>query len=71
MADVVETLTKDMKKAGYQIELMEGIYLKPLTTTQMMSLDFDKKMIDALCKVGMGYPELSCGILAQLKLFRR
>ena len=64
----VETLTKDVEKSGYSITLLEGIYLKPLTTSQMKSLNFTKEILDAFCKVGISYPELSCGIMAQLKI---
>jgi SAM-dependent methyltransferase len=63
----LETLKEDVKKAGYAAERTEGIYLKPLTTGQMISLNFDKKIIDAFCTVGIHYPELSCGILMELK----
>lgn len=63
----VKTLTEDVKIAGYTVELMEGIYLKPLTTAQMISLNFDKKIINAFCEVGIHYPELCCGILAEIK----
>jgi trans-aconitate methyltransferase len=64
----VKTLIEDIKKAGYTLERMEGIYLKPFTTKQMMSLSFDKKIINALCEVGIEYPELCCGILAEIKI---
>jgi len=64
----VKTLTEDIKKAGYKVERMEGIYLKPLTTKQMVSLNFDKKIINALCEVGIDYPELCCGILTEIKI---
>ncbi|CAN5768818.1 class I SAM-dependent methyltransferase [soil metagenome] len=63
----VKTLTEEVERAGCAIERLEGIYLKPFTTRQIMSLNFDKKILDALCEVGVEYPELSCGILAQLK----
>jgi len=63
----VESLTEEVRRAGFEIERMEGIYLKPFTTKQMTSLNFDKNIIDALCQVGIDYPELCCGILAQLK----
>ncbi len=62
----VDTLHRDVKNAGYKVEHTEGIYLKPFSTQQMISLDFDKKIIDALCMVGVEYPELSCGILVRL-----
>lgn len=63
----VESLTEEVRRAAFEIERMEGIYLKPFTTKQMTSLNFDKNIIDALCQVGIDYPELCCGILAQLK----
>ena len=64
----VETLRKDIETAGYQITRMEGIYLKPLTTSQMVSLNLDEAIIDALCFAAIDYPELSCGIMAELTL---
>lgn len=62
----VATLSAEIDRAGYQIDKMEGIYMKPFTTGQMVSLHLDKKVIRALCEVGVDYPELSCGILAQI-----
>lgn len=64
----VETLKKDVEKSGYEIKRLEGIYLKPLTTRQMISLDLDERIIQALCEVAIDYPELSCGILAELAI---
>jgi len=64
----VDTLRKEVESVGYEVERLEGIYLKPFTTKQIMSLDLDKKIIDALCTMGIEYPELSCGILAQLRV---
>lgn len=63
----VKTLTEEIEKAGYTLVRMEGIYLKPFTTTQILSLNFDKEIIRALCEVAIDYPELSCGMLAQIK----
>jgi 2-polyprenyl-3-methyl-5-hydroxy-6-metoxy-1,4-benzoquinol methylase len=62
----VDTLTKLVSDAGYKIEKMEGIYLKPFATSQILSLNLDTRIIQALCEMGVEYPELSCGILAQL-----
>jgi trans-aconitate methyltransferase len=64
----VKSLTEEVKKAGYKIERIEGIYLKPFTTSQIVSLNFDKKIIEAMCIIGLDYPELSCGILTELKV---
>lgn len=63
----VKSLTQEVLKAGCKIERLEGIYLKPFTTMQMISLNFGQKIIDALCTVGVNYPELCCGILAQIR----
>ena len=63
----VETLTKEIEKAGYKLIRMEGIYLKPFTTEQILSLNFNKEIIRALCEVAINYPELSCGMLAQIR----
>lgn len=64
----VESLRKDIQQAGYTIRRLEGIYLKPLTTSQMISLNLDDAVIQALCLAAIDYPELSCGILAELAL---
>ncbi len=63
----VESLQKEFQLAGYKIIRLEGIYLKPLTTKQMISLNLDEKVIHALCQVAIDFPELSCGILAEIE----
>lgn len=62
----VASLAEETNRAGFKIDRIEGIYLKPLTTSQVISLNLDEKIISALCEVGVDYPELSCGILAQI-----
>lgn len=64
----VSSLSAEITRAGYQIEKIEGIYLKPFTTSQIILLNLDEKVISALCEVGVDYPELSCGILAQISV---
>lgn len=64
----VGSLREDIEQAGYTIKRMEGIYLKPLATSQMLSLNLDERIIQALCMIGIDYPELSCGILAEIAL---
>ncbi len=59
------TLRDDLARAGFQVARLEGIYLKPLSTPQIISLRLDRSAIDALCAVGVNYPELSCGLLAE------
>jgi 2-polyprenyl-3-methyl-5-hydroxy-6-metoxy-1,4-benzoquinol methylase len=63
----VDTLRADIGNAGYHVVRMEGIYLKPFTTHQILSLNLDQTIIEALCKVATGYPELSCSILVQME----
>lgn len=62
----VSTLLADVKAAGYKMEKMEGIYLKPFTSRQMIDMRLDKKVIEALCVVGLDFPELCCGMLAEI-----
>ncbi|MEF8729835.1 MAG: class I SAM-dependent methyltransferase [Accumulibacter sp.] len=64
----VQTLRRDIERAGYEIKRLEGLYLKPLSTRQMLMHDFDDRVIEAFCTVGIDYPELSCGLLAELAL---
>lgn len=62
----VDTLSAIITQAGCGVDRLEGIYLKPFTTSQIVSLQLDRKVIDALCSVGIDYPELSCGLLAEI-----
>jgi SAM-dependent methyltransferase len=62
----VRSLTDEVAQAGCSIDRLEGIYLKPFTTRQIVSLQLDRKIIDAMCEIGASYPELSCGILAEI-----
>lgn len=62
----IESLTEELAQAGFGIDRLEGIYLKPFTTSQILSLDLDQKAIEALCRVGVDYPELSCGLFAEI-----
>lgn len=64
----MESLSELAIKAGYKIKNIEGIYLKPFTTSQIDSLNLDKKVFDSLCKLGVEYPELSNAILMELTI---
>ncbi len=64
----MDSFKDDAKKAGYEVSRIEGIYLKPLTTKQLISLNLDQSVIDALCVLGVEYPELCCAMMAELKL---
>ena len=62
----VDSLRADIAQAGCSMDRLEGIYLKPFTTRQIVSLQLNSKIIDSLCKIGINYPELSCGLLAEI-----
>ncbi len=64
----VNTICADIAQAGCDVDRLEGIYLKPFTTCQLVSLQLDRKVIDALCTVGIDYPELCCGLLAEISI---
>lgn len=61
-----DSLRAEVTEAGCSVDRLEGIYLKPFTTRQMVSLHLGQDVIDALCAVGVEYPELSCGLLAEI-----
>ncbi len=62
----VDTIKKDCITAGYKVNAVEGIYLKPLTTAQMAQLDLSYEIMMGFCKVGKDFPELCVGILLEL-----
>jgi hypothetical protein len=51
---------------GCGVDRLEGIYLKPFTNRQVISLQLDRDVINAPRTVGIDYPELSCGLLAEI-----
>lgn len=62
----VDSLRAEAEQAGCRVDQLEGIYLKPFTTRQIAALNLDRKVFAALCELGVGYPELSCGIFAEI-----
>lgn len=62
----VDSLREVVEQSGCQVERLEGIYLKPFTTRQILDLGLDGKILEAMCTVGIAYPELSCGLLAEI-----
>jgi 2-polyprenyl-3-methyl-5-hydroxy-6-metoxy-1,4-benzoquinol methylase len=66
----VDSLTTQLQECGYRVISKEGIFLKPLTTKQLISLDLSKDIIQAMCKVGINYPELSVGLFFEVELVK-
>lgn len=63
----VASLARELELANYRVVRQEGILLKPLTTAQLISLNLDNNIIEAMCAVGIDYPELSCALLAEVE----
>ncbi len=63
----VDSLKNDIAQSGFLIKKIEGIFLKPLTSRQLGTLNLSDEILDALCELGKPYPELSCSIFAELK----
>jgi len=57
------SLALELEKSGYRVTRREGIFLKPFTTAQMQQLALDAPIIEAMCKVGVDYPELCAALL--------
>lgn len=63
--DSLKALVQD---SGCELMRAEGIFLKPITTGQIQALGITPEIIAAFCRVGVDYPELCCGMLAQLRV---
>lgn len=59
----VASMSHQLQKCEYRVIREEGIFLKPLTTSQLLSLNLSKEILEGMCKVGVNYPELSAGLL--------
>lgn len=55
-----------VEAAGYRIERSEGLFLKPITTQQMIDLKLSDQILHAMCIVGVDYPDLCLGVLMEL-----
>lgn len=64
----VASMRQQLEACGYRVIRQEGIFLKPITTNQLRSLNLSKEVLEAMCKVGADYPELSAGLLFEAKL---
>lgn len=63
----MDTLQNDVDNCGLKIIAKEGIFLKPITTSQMLSLNLSKQIIEGMLKVGRNYPQLSLGLLFEVE----
>jgi trans-aconitate methyltransferase len=61
----MESLVALVTGAGLQIRLVEGIMVKPVTTSQLAALRLSPAVIDALFQVGVGLPAISNAIYVE------
>lgn len=61
----VASLRSTVEQAGYTVKAVEGLFLKPIATSQIKTLNLPEPVLAAMMKVGVQYPELSAGILIQ------
>lgn len=61
-----ESLIELVKKCDLKIARQEGIFLKCMTTQQMIDLRLADSIINAMCEVAIDYPELAASILLEL-----
>ena len=62
----LETLKFLVQSCGLTVVKTEGLLLKPITTRQMVDLHLDDRILQAMLKVGVDYPELCNAILMQV-----
>lgn len=62
-----QTLTTLIKECGFEATQLEGIFLKPITTQQLISLNLSEDILQSLLKVGVHYPELCVALLIEIK----
>ena len=62
----LNSLTNLVESCGLSVVRVEGILLKPVTTQQLNDLNLDERILQAMLKVGVDYPELSNAILMQV-----
>jgi len=64
-----DSLLSLVDKCGLTIEKCEGIFIKPMSTQQMINAEIPDNIVQAMCEVAIDFPELSSSILLVLKHF--
>jgi 2-polyprenyl-3-methyl-5-hydroxy-6-metoxy-1,4-benzoquinol methylase len=64
----VASLRELIEANGCYVKTIEGLFLKPITTNQIQQLKLSPEILHAMLEVGVGYPELCVGLLAEVKL---
>lgn len=61
-----QSLQAEVEECGYNLLGIEGLFLKPFSTEQLQGLQLTPQVLEALCTVGVNYPELCCALLAEI-----
>jgi ubiquinone/menaquinone biosynthesis C-methylase UbiE len=61
----LDSLLALVKSEGLTVSNIEGLFLKPITTQQMLDLNLSDAILQAMLKVGVKYPELCNSWLIQ------
>lgn len=63
-----DTLKLEIESHGFEITWEEGIYLKPLPLRYMQTLPELEANLDAMCQVGVDFPDLCVGLLMEAQI---
>ena len=61
----LESLKQEVSDAGYVVTHEEGIYLKPLPLPILKTLPEFQRNLEAMCEVGVDFPQLCVGLLLE------
>jgi SAM-dependent methyltransferase len=61
----VDSFKADFTEAGYKVLRTEGMFLKAMSTKQIVDTKVPQEILDAMCKVGIDYPELCASLLVE------
>jgi 2-polyprenyl-3-methyl-5-hydroxy-6-metoxy-1,4-benzoquinol methylase len=61
------SLRELVDSAGYREIAVEGIFLKPVSTQQLIDLNLSEDILRATLEVGVAYPELCVAMLMEVK----
>lgn len=62
-----DSLLELTKKCELNVSRCEGIFIKPMSTQQMVDANIPDAIIDAMCEVAVDFPEIASCILLELK----
>lgn len=63
----VQTLKDLIQKCGYRCDQLEGIFLKPITTKQIQTLELSEAILQGMMTVGVDYPELCVALFMEIR----